>query len=97
MRLCYLQNWALLFTVPDRFFIVHKCLIELSLLLKNGGQIRMGGRKLRKYFQRLQVESGGLLNVALFSFDVRQVVQRVGVGWRKPVQKEKLSLFELST
>lgn len=38
-------------------------------------------RELRKDAQRFQVKLGGQFDLVLLSFDVRQVVQRVGVRW----------------
>ncbi len=40
----------------------------------------MGRRKLREHLQRLQIESRRLFNIPLLPLDIRQVVQRVGVG-----------------
>ncbi len=55
-------------------------LIELALLLQNGGKIRVGRRKLREHLQRLQIEPGRLLYITLLPLDIRQIIQRVGVG-----------------
>ncbi len=55
-------------------------LIELALLLQYAGKIGMRGRKLRKHLQRLQIQPGRLLNIPLLPLDIRQVVERVGVG-----------------
>ena len=37
--------------------------------------------ELWKNTQRFQVKLGGQLNLVLFTFDVRQIVQRIGVRW----------------
>jgi hypothetical protein len=59
---------------------VKQGLIELALLLQYAGKIRVGRRKLREHLQRLQIQPGRLLNIPLLPFDIRQIIQRIGVG-----------------
>ncbi len=40
----------------------------------------MGGRKLREHLQRLQIQPRRLLYIPLLPLDIRQIIQRVGVG-----------------
>jgi hypothetical protein len=59
---------------------VEQRLIELALLLQYRCEIGVGGRKLRKHLQRLQIQPRRLLYIPLLPLDIRQIVQRVGVG-----------------
>ncbi len=59
---------------PDGLFVMHEGLVQLSLLLQNGCQVGVRGGKLGKHLQGLEIQSGGLFDVALFSLDVCQVV-----------------------
>ncbi len=62
---------------------MHEGLVQLALLLQDGGEVRVGGGELGEDLQGLEVEPRRLLDVALLALDVRKVVQRVRVGGGK--------------
>ncbi len=68
---------------PDCLLVVHEGLVQLALLLQDGGEVRVGGGELGEDLQGLEVEPRRLLDVALLALDVRKVVQRVRVGGGK--------------
>jgi len=65
-------------------FVVHECLVKFALLLQDRGQIRMRSGELWKHFQSFQIESGSLLNKALLTFDIRQIIERIRMIWTQP-------------
>ena len=68
---------------PDCLLVVHEGLVQLALLLQDGGEVRVGGGELGEDLQGLEVEPRRLLDVALLALDVRKVVQGVRVGGGK--------------
>ena len=69
--------------------------IELSLLLQYGCQVGVGGCELREDLQGLEVEPCRVLDVALFPFDVGQVVQGVGVRRGESGNKRQKIKFKI--
>lgn len=65
---------------PNGFLVMHKGFVQFALLLQNGSQVAVSGRKFGEYFEGFQVEPRSLLDEALFSFDVGQIVERIGVS-----------------
>ena len=71
-------------TVPNSFFVMHKCFIEFALLLEDRGQIRMGRSEFRKDVEGLEIESRRFFDESLLAFDIGQIVQRIGMGRTQP-------------
>ena len=71
---------------------MHEGLVQLALLLQDGGEVRVGGGELGEDLQGLEVEPRRLLDVSLLALDVRKVVQGVRVGGGKS-GREKIVLF----
>ena len=71
---------------------MHECLVKFALLLQDRGQIRMRSGELWKHFQSFQIQGGSLLNKALFTFDIRQIIERIRMIWTQP-EKEKKTCF----
>ena len=69
---------------------MHECLVKFALLLQDRGQIRMRSGELWKHFQSFQIESGSLLNKALLTFDIRQIIERIRMIWTQPEETKNI-------
>ena len=52
----------------------------------------MRSGELWKHFQSFQIESGSLLNKALLTFDIRQIIERIRMIWTQPEEAKKYIL-----
>ena len=68
---------------------MHESLVKFALLLQDRGQIRMRSGELWKHFQSFQIQGGSLLNKALFTFDIRQIIERIRMIWTQPEKAKK--------
>ena len=68
--------------------------MEFPLLLENTGQIRVSHSKLRVNFQCFEVKTDGFFSVALLSFNVGKIVERIWVI-RSQGQGSIVAIFSL--
>ena len=71
-------------TLPNCLFVVHESFIEFALLLKHRRQVRVRSGELGEYVECLEVQPRRLFDVALLTFDIGQIVQRIGVRRAQP-------------